>query len=109
MISNTLYSDSMVVTDDELIGKKKIVLGKFVRKCIFAFISQLFFGRAGHSLDFFRPGRAIPWDFFHPGRAISKLFVFGRAGLPAAAGRRAGPFLGFFSHVRVGPRPMSRR
>ena len=75
MISNNLYSDIMVVTDEELIGKKKIVLGKFVRKCVFAFISHLFFGREGHSLDFFRPGQSI-----------SKLF-FGR-------GR---PFLGFFS------------
>ena len=75
MISNNLYSDIMVVTDEELIGKKKLVLGKFVRKCVFVFISHLFFCREGHSLDFFQPGRSI-----------SKLF-FGR-------GR---PFLGFFS------------
>jgi hypothetical protein len=65
----------MVITDEELIGKKNIVLGKFVRKCVFTFISHLFFGREGHSLDFF-------W----PGQSISKLF-FGRGG----------PFLGFFS------------
>ena len=75
MISNNLYSDIMVVTDEELIGKKKKVLAKFARKCIFAFISQLFFGRAVHSLDFFRPGRSIPWLFFG----------------------RGGPFLSFFS------------
>ena len=100
MISNNLYSDIMVVTDEELIGKKMIFLGKFVRKCVFAFISRIFFGRAVHFLDFFRPGRAIsriffgrggPFlgffspgevhflDFFRPGRAISKLF-FSRAG-----------------------------
>jgi hypothetical protein len=75
VISNNLYDDNMEVTDEESIGLKKNCLAKMFRKCIFPFISQLFFCRGGNS-----------WAFFPPGRTLSGLF-FGRGG----------QFLGFFS------------
>ena len=94
MISNNLYGDTMVVADEELTGKKKYCLAKLFRKCIFPFISQLFFAgqeipwlffrRGGHFLGFFLAGQDSFGAFFRPGEEISKLF-FSRAGLAAAA------------------------